>query len=140
MCRHHKFQDKQKIRKMSNTKLPAVWRRQAAQRAIKIRENIRKVLQDKKDGKSYGSGIKDPSKKEECETKIYPSCKKVGYLQKNHRNCTFSTYSEKKKKENFGLENVVRPMFPYLARMCLGTELTYNSTGRGERKASDKKH
>jgi hypothetical protein len=24
MCRHHKFQDKQKIRKMSNTKLPAV--------------------------------------------------------------------------------------------------------------------
>jgi hypothetical protein len=39
--------------KKNYAQLPAVGRRQAAQRAIKIRENIQKVLQDKKAGKSY---------------------------------------------------------------------------------------
>jgi hypothetical protein len=107
---HHEFLDKQKIRKTSWAKLPAVRRRHAAQRAIKIRENIRKVLQDKKAGKSYGSGINDPSKKDRCKEKICPACKKVGHIRKNHRDCTFSTYSKKKEKGEFGLENVVQPM------------------------------
>jgi hypothetical protein len=38
-------------------KLPDVQRIQAAKQAIKIR----KLLQDKKAGKSYGSGINNPS-------------------------------------------------------------------------------
>jgi hypothetical protein len=120
---HHVMQDQQKVQKNDYAKLPAVRRRQAAQRAIKIRENIRKVLQDKKAGKSYGSGINDPSKKENSDsgtkvlskakrmkTKICPSCKKVGHIRKNHRDCTFSTYSAKKDKGKFDLKNVVVSM------------------------------
>jgi hypothetical protein len=137
------MQDQQKVRKNDDARLPAVRRRQAAQRAIKIRENIQKVLQDKKAGKSYGSGINDPSKKGASESgikvpakklgsemKICPSCKKVGHSQKNHCDCTFSTYSGKKERGKFDLENVVVPMYSYLARICPGIELTYIYTCR----------
>ena len=102
MRQHHQRLDKNKIRKRNYDVQPEVRRRQAAGRAIKIREKIKKLLEDKKEGKSYGSGMNDPSKKEKkgrkFNTSICQFCQKVGHSRKSSKDCTFSTYKPKKKK------------------------------------------
>jgi hypothetical protein len=111
---HHVRLDNEKIRKKNWSNLPAVKRRNAAIRAIRIRENFRKLLADKKAGKSYGSGINDPSKTEsDGDTKPKPRCKscgKIGHSKRTHRDCTNSTYVPKKKPGKFRQVHVTVPM------------------------------
>jgi hypothetical protein len=133
MMTHHERLDKLKIRKAAYRKLPEVRRRNAAARAIKIRENIRKVLEDKKAGKEYGSGIADPSQKTKSERKDNSQCKhcgKMGHSRRSHRDCTLTTFSVKKKQGEFRLENVVVPMCSFLATIFPGTKVAYVSTYR----------
>ena len=54
--------------------------REAKVRALRIRENIRKDYADKKAGKTYSSGINDPTKSESTakEMKTCSFCGKNG--------------------------------------------------------------
>jgi hypothetical protein len=118
--RHHLRLDKDKIRKRKYDVQPEVRRRQAAGRAIKIREKIRKLHEDKKEGKSYGSGMNDPSKKEDKNgkknTNICEHCKQVGHSRRSSKKCLLSTWKPKKKKSGkFRQANVVGPKYQNLA-------------------------
>jgi hypothetical protein len=119
---HHSRLDTRKITKKAYDTLPAVRRRRASGRAVRIRENIKKVLQDKKKGKSYGSGINDPSQAEEkCKPKkqsksICPFCGKIGHSRQRHRDCTFTTYVAKAKKGRLSHVNVAFVKYEKLAR------------------------
>jgi hypothetical protein len=136
MNTHHVRLDKLKMRKAIYDKLPAVKRRNATARAIRIRENFRKLIQDKKAGKTYGSGINDPSKKEEQgagETKQKLPCKhcgKLGHSMKTHRDCTFSTYRVRKKKGKLRQKNVTVPMSSFRRVSQAGTNPALNCTYR----------
>jgi hypothetical protein len=116
---HHVRLDKQKIRKKHWSNLPAVRRRSAAARALRIRENFRKLIEDKKKGKSYKSGMNDPSKGEETGTgdtetgtgdtkrkRQCKSCGKIGHTMRSHRDCTNSTYKPKNKQGKFNQMSV----------------------------------
>jgi hypothetical protein len=120
---HHQRLDKNKVRKRKYDVQPEVRRRQAAGRAVKIREKIRKLFEDKKAGKSYGSGMNDPSKKEakagSKNTNICEFCKKVGHSRKSSKKCLFTTWKPKKAKPKakpgkFGHPSVVRPKYQNL--------------------------
>jgi hypothetical protein len=82
--------------------LPAVQRRQATHPCNQDRENIRNLLEDKKTGKSYGSGINVPSKKvDKSETKNRPPYKNYGKISHNmrtHCDCTVYFYYKYTKK------------------------------------------
>jgi hypothetical protein len=112
MKTHHERVDARKIRKKAYDKLPEVRRRLAMGRAIRIRENIRKLLQDKKVGKSYESGMNGPAKKEKkskSKNQGLPckSCGKFGHVRQTHHDCTNSTYENREIKGEFRLWNVV---------------------------------
>jgi hypothetical protein len=101
MNTHHVSLDKSKIPKKIWSELPAVKQRNVAVHALRIRENFRKLIKDKKAGKSSRSSINDPSKNDgESETKSKLPCKhcgKIGHTMRTHRYCTLSTYKEKSK-------------------------------------------
>ncbi len=89
------------------------------QRALKIRENIRREYVDKKAGKSYGSGINDPSQKaaEEGDNVKKPKkppcahCGLQGHSTTRSKKCLFTTYVEKPKEGEFRLANVHLPKY-----------------------------
>ena len=89
-------------------------RRQAAGRAVKIREKIKKLFADKKEGKSYESGMNDPSKKENKSKKVNTSicqfCQKVGHSRKSSKECTFTTWKPKIKSGKFRHYDFLAPM------------------------------
>jgi hypothetical protein len=101
----HRRLDKKKIWHKNYSNKLEVRRARCLVRALKIRENIRKVLQDKKDGKTYATGMNGPKlakkpKKEKGTTK--PSvpcshCGKLGHKMRTHRDCGESTYKKKGK-------------------------------------------
>jgi hypothetical protein len=90
MNTHHMRLDKEKIWKKVWSKLPVIKRHNAAIHALRIRENFRKLLEDKKAGKSYGSGINNPSKN----------------MVKVKRKANLPVNNEKSKNSKFRLANV----------------------------------
>jgi hypothetical protein len=126
MGTHHRRLDAKKVWKKRYDKQPHVRRREAMVRALKIRENIRKEYVDKKAGKSYGSGMNDPSQKaseESDDVKKPPKPKKPpcahcglkGHSTTRSKKCLLTTYVEKKKEGKFRLANVHLPKYPYFA-------------------------
>jgi hypothetical protein len=122
MGTHHRRLDAKKVWKKRYDKQPHVRRREAMVRALKIRENIRKEYVDKKAGKSYGSGMNDPSQKAAKEgddvkkpTKPKkPPCAHCGLKGRSttrSKKCLLTSYVEKLKEGKFHLANVHRPKY-----------------------------
>jgi hypothetical protein len=98
---HHKQLDgSKKYNQTYDKKDGAQWKRATA-KSMKIREDMRKVVGDKKDGKSYGSGIGGPEEKKKNKKGTERSalqckhCLKFGHSRKSHQDCGKSTYVKK---------------------------------------------
>ena len=122
MQKHHAFLDKRRGKRYIYDKQPHVRRREAVVRSVKIRENIRREYENKKAGKSYGSGCNDPSQKAQNEKKpvsekkkaICGFCGKVGHSTRRSRQCTFTTFKPKLKCGKSRPSNVTVTMYPSL--------------------------
>jgi hypothetical protein len=108
MLKHHQTLDKARSRRYKYDREPHVRRQEAMVPSLRIRENIRREYQDKKVGKSYGSGCNDPSQKAEGETAeggkkpakkkaLCGFCGKMGHSTRRSSQCTLTTYVAKLK-------------------------------------------
>jgi hypothetical protein len=99
---HQRLDNKKKYQR-TYFKRPEVRRARCKKRAIKIREMIRKVLQDKKKGYTYESGMSGPqlAKKEKRQKAALVQCKhclKFSHMRKTHKDCGKSIHKENKGK------------------------------------------
>jgi hypothetical protein len=101
----HRRLDKRKIWNKTYSNKLEVRRARCLKRALKIRESIRKVLQDKKEGKTYATGMNGPklakkAKKEDGTPKVTVPCThcgKLGHKMRSHQDCDKTTYKQKGK-------------------------------------------
>ena len=120
MQKHHERLDKKRSTRYEYDKRPEVRRREAVVRSIKIRENIRREYEDKKAGKSYGSGCNDPSQKAKEKGDKKPAsvnkkaicgfCGKMGHVTRRSQQCTLTTFKPKLKCGKSRPSNVTVPM------------------------------
>jgi hypothetical protein len=126
MMAHHRRLDTNKAWKKEYVNQPHVRRREATVRSLKIRDNIRKEYVDKKAGKSYGSGINDPSQKVSGDNtnvkKKKPPCQycgKSGHKTRRSRYCTQTTYVPEKTIGKFCQDNVLALMYTFVTHTIL---------------------
>ena len=113
MLANHQMKDKRKFYNETRDRKPEVRRKAATARAVRIRENIRKTLEDKKVGKSYATGQGGPGKEREATTSKKRKPKKIdmsirckhcflfGHQQRKSKACGRTTYKKKGKKVRF---------------------------------------
>jgi hypothetical protein len=100
---HHQRLDNMKKYYQTHNNKPEVRKSRCKTRAVKIRNNIRKAIQDKKKGYCYETGMAAPGaipKEEKAGPKKKVQCKhcgKLGHARRAHRDCGKSTFQEKRK-------------------------------------------
>jgi ribosomal protein L32 len=76
----------------------------ASARAVKIRKQMKAVIEDKKAGKTYKAGMNAPKGEEKVDTKKSKGppvpckhCGNFGHVKRSHRLCGKTTYKPKGK-------------------------------------------
>jgi hypothetical protein len=120
MQTHHKRLDKKKIQKRAYVRFPAIQRSTATTHTIRIWENIRKLLNDKKVQASLTDQVSMIHQRKwiigNQRTKPHPvntmrRLVTVGKLTSHEQLCLFYLHHQKTKKGQFCLVNVLVPKY-----------------------------